>query len=74
MYKKGEYFEAAKLYEQGVLKFADWYAETFATDEERERVYPIKHPCHLNLAACSWRLGNYEHAVTHCTQARRFAP
>ena len=71
LYKKGEFFEAAKLYEQGVLKFADWFAEAFATDEERARVYPIKLPCHLNLAACSWRLGNYQHAVTHCTQARR---
>ena len=41
---------AAKLYEQAVLKFADWYAECFATDEERTLVHAVKIPSHLNLA------------------------
>ena len=74
LYAKGEYVEAAKLYEQAVLKFSDWYAEAFAGEDERARVLPIKLPSHLNLAACSWRLGNHEHAVLHCTQARLRCP
>ena len=74
LYAKGEYVEAAKLYEQAVLKFSDWYAEAFADEDERARVLPIKLPSHLNLAACSWRLGNHEHAVLHCTQARVRCP
>ena len=74
LYAKGEYVEAAKLYEQAVLKFSDWYAEAFADEDERARVLPIKLPSHLNLAACSWRLGNHEHAVLHCTQARLRCP
>ncbi|KAL1521540.1 hypothetical protein AB1Y20_021199 [Prymnesium parvum] len=73
-YRKGELVEAAKLYEQAVLKFADWYAECFATDEERALVHAVKLPSHLNLAACSWRLGNYEHAVMHCTQVLQHDP
>ena len=68
LYGKGELVEAAKLYEQAVLKFADWYAECFATDEEKARVHAVKLPCHLNLAACSMRLGNLQHAVVHCSQ------
>jgi len=67
---EGEYFEAAKLYEQAVLKF-DWYSETFATEEERAIILPIKIPCHLNLAAMSLALGNYLHAITHCSQVLR---
>ena len=68
LYKKGELTEAAKLYEQAVLKFADWYADCFATEEEKELALSVKLPSHLNLAACSWKLGNYQHAVTHCSQ------
>lgn len=68
--EEGEYFEAAKLYEQAVLKF-DWYSETFATEHERAIVLPVKVPCHLNLAAMSLALGNYQHAITHCTQVLR---
>ena len=68
LYGKGELVEAAKLYEQAVLKFADWYAECFATDEDKARVHAVKLPCHLNLAACSMRLGNLQHAVVHCSQ------
>ena len=30
-------------------------------------VHAVKGPAHANLALCSWRLGNYTHAVTHCT-------
>jgi tetratricopeptide (TPR) repeat protein len=67
LFKAGDVLEAAKLYEQAVLKFADWYADCFATDEERALVLAVKSPCHLNLAACSQRLGNHQHAVTHCT-------
>ena len=54
-----------------MVKFADWYAESFATAEERKIVHAVKLPAHLNLAACSWKLGNYDHAVTHTTQARQ---
>ena len=68
LFRSGEIMEAAKLYEQAVLKFADWYADSFATDEERALVHGVKIPAHLNLAACSFRLGNYGHAVVHCTQ------
>ena len=67
-FKQGELTEAAKLYEQATLKFADWYADCFATDEEKAMVHAVKTPSHLNLALCSWRLGNYAHAVVHCTQ------
>ena len=74
LYKKGELVEAAKLYEQAVLKFADWYAECFATDEERALVHSVKLPAHLNLAACSWKLGNFDHAVIHCTQVLEHDP
>jgi tetratricopeptide (TPR) repeat protein len=72
LYKKGELMEAAKLYEQAVLKFGDWYSECFATEEERSIVHAVKLPSHLNLAACSWKLGNFEHAVVHCKQVRLF--
>lgn len=68
LFKAGDVTEAAKLYEQAVLKFAGWYAECFATDEERKLVHAVKMPAHLNLAACSMKLGNLEHAVVHCTQ------
>lgn len=68
LFKEGQLAEAAKLYEQAVLKFADWYAECFATDEERKLVHAVKLPSHLNLAACSMKLGNLEHAVVHCSQ------
>mmetsp|Transcript_67512 Transcript_67512/g.133888 ORF Transcript_67512/g.133888 Transcript_67512/m.133888 type:complete len:298 (-) Transcript_67512:60-953(-) len=44
------------------------YAECFATDEERALVLSVKIPSHSNLAACSYRLGNFQHAVVHCTQ------
>ena len=67
-YQAGELMEAAKLYEQAVIKFADWYADCFATEEERALVFSVKLPAHLNLAQCSYKLGNFEHAVTHCTQ------
>jgi len=67
-YQKGELVEAAKLYEQAVMKFADWYAVTFATDEEKEMVHAVKLPCHNNLATCSFKLGNHQHAVIHCGQ------
>ena len=69
LYKRGELMEAAKLYEQAVLKFSDWYADCFATDEEKELVHAVKVPAHLNLAMCSWKLQNYSHAVVHCTSA-----
>ncbi len=68
LYKQGDLLGAAKLYEQAVFKFAHWYADMFATDEERALVHAVKLPCHLNLAACSVRLNNHDHAVTHCTQ------
>ena len=68
LFKNGETVEAAKLYEQAALKFADWYAECFATDEEKAMVHAVKLPAHLNLAACSYKLGNYEHAVVHSSQ------
>ena len=68
----GQYMEAAKLYEQGLLEFASWYAESFATDEERSMVHTIKQPCHLNLAECSRRLGNHQHVVVHCTEVISF--
>ena len=45
------------------------YADCFATDEEKELVHSVKVPAHLNLALCSWRLGNYRHCVVHCNQA-----
>ena len=51
-----------------VLKFADWYADCFATDEERDMVLGVKIPSHSNLAACSYRLRNFQHAVVHCGQ------
>uniref|UniRef100_A0A6S9XL77 Uncharacterized protein n=1 Tax=Chrysotila carterae TaxID=13221 RepID=A0A6S9XL77_CHRCT len=73
-YQKGELVEAAKLYEQGVLKFSDWYAESFATDEERAVVRAVKLPCHLNLAVCSMKLGNHTHAITHCSQVLNVEP
>ena len=69
LFKKGALTEAAKLYEQSVLKFADWYADCFATDEEKAMVHAVKTPAHLNLALCSLRLGNYAHGVVHCTSA-----
>ena len=50
------------------MKFADWYAVTFATDEEKEMVHAVKLPCHNNLATCSFKLGNHSHAVIHCGQ------
>ena len=31
-------------------------------------VHAVKTPAHLNLCLCSWRLGNYQHAVTHATE------
>ena len=68
LFKAGETIEAAKLYEQAVLKFADWYADCFATDEEKALVHAVKLPAHLNLATCSYKLGNYAHAVVHATQ------
>ena len=68
LFKAGETVEAAKLYEQAVLKFADWYADCFATDEEKALVHAVKLPAHLNLATCSYKLGNYAHAVVHATQ------
>lgn len=68
LYAAGEHFEAAKLYEQAVLKF-DWYLDSCADDEERAIVLPVKIPCHLNLAMMSMSLGNFEHAVVHCSQA-----
>jgi FKBP-type peptidyl-prolyl cis-trans isomerase len=68
LFKAGETVEAAKLYEQAVLKFADWYADCFATDEEKALVHAVKLPTHLNLATCSYKLGNYAHAVVHATQ------
>jgi tetratricopeptide (TPR) repeat protein len=67
LYKQGSTVEAAKLYEQAVLKFGDWYAECFATEEERQQALAVKLPAHLNLAACSHRLGNFQHAVVHCS-------
>ena len=38
LYKQGDLLGAAKLYEQAVFKFAHWYADMFATDEERALV------------------------------------
>ena len=74
LYREGELFEAAKLYEQAVHKFADWYVEKFATDEERKMVHAVKLPSHSNLAACSWKLGNHQHCVVHCTQVLNVEP
>ena len=54
LFKKGELTEAAKLYEQATLKFADWYADCFAEPAERAMVMAVKTPAHLNLALCSW--------------------
>ena len=71
-YAKGEWVQAAKMYEQGVLKFVDWYVESLATDKERNMVHAVKLPCHLNLAECSRRLGNYQHVVVQCTQVINF--
>jgi tetratricopeptide (TPR) repeat protein len=68
-FAQGERFEAAKLYEQAVLKF-DWYSEAIADESERQIVLPVKIPCHLNLALMSLQLGNHAHAIVHCTQAR----
>ena len=45
------------LYEQSVLKFADWFAVAWATDEEKEMIFAVKLPAHNNLANCSFRLG-----------------
>ena len=73
-YEKGDILEAAKLYEQAVFKFAHWYADMFASDEERTLVNAVKLPCHLNLAACSARLGNHDHTVTHCSQVLKQEP
>mmetsp|Transcript_6200 Transcript_6200/g.16194 ORF Transcript_6200/g.16194 Transcript_6200/m.16194 type:complete len:402 (+) Transcript_6200:1-1206(+) len=68
LFAQGERFEAAKLYEQAVLKF-DWFSDLVADDAERAIVLPIKVPCHLNLALMSLQLGNHHHAIVHCTQA-----
>mmetsp|Transcript_20627 Transcript_20627/g.55668 ORF Transcript_20627/g.55668 Transcript_20627/m.55668 type:complete len:372 (+) Transcript_20627:86-1201(+) len=73
LYAQNEFFEAAKLYELAVLKF-DWYAEQFADEAERAIVLPVKIPCHLNLAMMSLSLGNYQHAVVHCTQVLKHDP
>ena len=67
LFARGERFEAAKLYEQAVLKF-DWYSEAIADEAERQIVLPVKIPCHLNLALMSLQLGNHAHAIVHCTQ------
>ena len=74
LYRSGELVEGAKLYEQAVHKFADWYAEGFATDEEKAVVQPVKLGAHANLAACSHRLGNHQHAIVHCTQVPTLTP
>ena len=67
LFKAGDTVEAAKKYELAVLKFGDWYAECFATDEERTMVHAVKLRAHLNLAACSFKLGNFQHVIVHCT-------
>ena len=56
------------------MKFADWYAVAFATDEEKEMVYAVKLPSHNNLATCSFKLGNHQHAVVHCSQVLEHEP
>lgn len=73
LFAQGERFEAAKLYEQAVLKF-DWFSDALADEAERALVLPVKLPCHLNLALCSVQLGNYAHAAVHCTQVLRHEP
>lgn len=73
LFAQGERFEAAKLYEQAVLKF-DWYSDAIADEAEKAIVLPVKVPCHLNLALMSLQLGNYQHAVVHCTQVLRHDP
>ena len=57
LFKKGELMEAAKLYEQAVIKFADWYAalHTHAT------------PCTHTPTAC--RAGHRGHGA--CCSAWR---
>jgi hypothetical protein len=47
---------------QAVLKFGDWFAVAWATDEEKEMVFAVKLPAHNNLANCSFRLGTHPHA------------
>ena len=73
-YKQGELVEAAKMYEQAVLKFADWFALAWATDEEKAMVHAVKLPAHNNLANCSFRLGNHQHAVVHSSQVLEHEP
>ena len=46
---------------QSVLKFGDWFAAAWATDEEKEMVFAVKLPAHNNLANCSFRLGTHPH-------------
>ena len=65
LFQRGELVEAAKLYEQAVLKFADWFAVAWSTDEEKEMVFAVKLPAHNNLANCSFKLGKHPHAPTH---------
>jgi tetratricopeptide (TPR) repeat protein len=74
LYKAGEITEAAKLYEQAVHMFSDWYVEHIATPEERKLVHAVKLPAHLNLAACSHKLGNHQHCVVHCGQVLELQP
>lgn len=59
---------------QAVMKFADWYAVAFATDEEKAMVHAVKLPCHNNLATCSFKLGNHQHASVHSTQVLDHEP
>lgn len=46
---------------QSVLKFGDWFAAAWATEEEKQMVFAVKLPAHNNLANCSFRLGTHPH-------------
>lgn len=74
VYRQGDLVRAACLYEQGVFKFADWYGDEFASEEERALVNESKLPLHLNLAVCSFRLGNHAHAAAHASQVIQHEP
>jgi tetratricopeptide (TPR) repeat protein len=73
-FRQGDLERAARLYERGVFKFADWYGDEYATEEEKALVHESKLPLHLNLAACSSRLGNHAHAAAHASQVLQHQP
>ena len=66
-FKEGDYSAAAAKYEQGAQSTAKALESTALSGGDKTAVVDLKEACHLNLANCRLKLGEWDAAVAECT-------